>query len=103
MKNKKLIKNNTEESQVLVQPRITEKATMMAEGGVYVFEVNPNATKKEIGNAVKKYYNITPVKVNTAVIPSKKVSSRLRGHYGIKKGGKKAYIHLKKGDKIEIV
>ncbi len=47
MKNKKLIKNNTEESQVLVQPRITEKATMMAEGGVYVFEVNPNATKKE--------------------------------------------------------
>ncbi|MFQ5661734.1 MAG: 50S ribosomal protein L23 [Candidatus Paceibacteria bacterium] len=91
------------QSSILIKPRITEKATMTAESGVYVFEVNPDATKKQIGDAVKKYYNVTPVKVNTAVIPSKKVSSRLRGHFGIKKGGKKAYVHLKKGDKIEIV
>lgn len=91
------------QSSILIKPRITEKATMTAESGVYVFEVSPNATKKQIGDAVKKYYNVTPVKVNTAVIPSKKVSSRLRGHYGVKKGGKKAYVHLKKGDKIEIV
>lgn len=88
---------------VLIQPRITEKATMQAEKGIYVFEVNPNTTKKEIISAIKKYYNVTPSKVNTIKIPSKKVSSRTRGRYGIKSGGKKAYVYLKKGDKIEIV
>lgn len=103
MKNRKQRKNNIEQSYVLLQPRITEKATMEAGKGVYVFEVNPNTTKKEIGSAVRNYYNVTPIKVNIVKIPSKKVSSRLRGKYGIKKGGKKAYVYLKKGDKIEII
>ena len=88
---------------VLVQPRITEKATVKAETGVYVFEVATNATKKEIGSAVKHYYNVTPVKVNIVKIPSKKVSSRTTRKKGVKAGGKKAYVFLKKGDKIEIV
>lgn len=90
-------------SSVLVQPRITEKATMQAENGVYVFEVATSATKKEIGNAVKHYYNVTPAKVNIVKIPSKQVSSRTTRKKGVKAGGKKAYVFLKKGDKIEIV
>jgi large subunit ribosomal protein L23 len=88
---------------VLVQPRITEKATMQAENGVYVFEVATDATKKEIGSAVKHYYNVTPVRVNIVKIPSKKVSSRTTRKKGVKAGGKKAYVFLKEGDKIEIV
>ena len=88
---------------ILVQPRITEKATMQAENGVYVFEVATNATKKEIGSAVKHYYNVTPVRVNIVKIPSKKVSSRTTRKKGVRAGGKKAYVFLKKGDKIEIV
>lgn len=90
-------------SHILIQPRITEKATMKAENGVYVFEVATNATKKEIGTAVKHYYNVTPVKVNIVKIPSKKVSSRTTRKKGVKSGGKKAYVFLKEGDKIEIV
>ena len=82
---------------------MTEKATMQAENGVYVFEVAVNATKKEIGSAVKHYYNVTPIKVNIVKIPSKKVSSRTTRKKGVKAGGKKAYVFLKKGDKIEIV
>lgn len=88
---------------ILVQPRITEKATVQAENGVYVFEVNTSATKKEIGSAVKHYYNVTPVKVNIIKIPSKQVSSRTTRKKGISAGGKKAYVFLKEGDKIEIV
>ena len=90
-------------SSVLIQPRITEKATMKAESGVYIFEVSTGATKKEIGNAVKHYYNVNPVKINIVKIPSKKVSSRTTRKKGVKVGGKKAYVFLKKGDKIEIV
>lgn len=88
---------------ILIQPRITEKATNKAETGVYVFEVATNSTKKEIGSAVKHYYNVTPIKVNIVKIPSKKVSSRTTRKKGIKAGGKKAYVYLKKGDKIEII
>jgi len=88
---------------VLVQPRITEKATMKAEEGVYVFEVATDATKKEIGSAVKHYYNVTPIKVNIVKIPTKKIVSRTTRKTGIRKGGKKAYVFLKKGDKIEII
>ena len=90
-------------SHVLIQPRITEKATYKAETGVYVFEVATNATKKEIGSAVKHYYNVTPIKVNIVKIPSKKIVSRTTRKTGTKSGGKKAYVFLKKGDKIEIV
>lgn len=88
-------------SHVLMRARITEKASLVSEGGVYVFEVAPWANKKEIGAAVKKFYNVTPVSIRTAAIPHKEVFRR--GHKGTKKGGKKAYIELKKGDKIELV
>lgn len=101
--NKKQRKNNTEQSFVLIRPRITEKATTEAKKGVYAFEVDKNATKKEIASAIKNYYNATPIKVNIARIPEKKITSRTRGQYGVKKGGKKAYVYLKKGDKIEVI
>ena len=57
--------------------------------------------KKEIEKSIQKMYNVIPVKINTAKIPDKLVS--YRGKLGIKSGGKKAYVYLKKGDKIEFV
>lgn len=86
--------------QVLRQARITEKASLVSEKGVYVFEVADWANKKEISAAVKKFYGVTPASINVARIPAKKVFRR--GHRGVKSGGKKAYIELKKGDKIEL-
>jgi len=88
---------------VLSRPRITEKATESAERGVYVFEVDTNANKKEIAEGVKELYGVTPRKVRVTQIPQKTVMSRTRRTRGIKKGGKKAYVYLKKGDTIEIV
>jgi large subunit ribosomal protein L23 len=88
-------------SNVLVRPRITEKATESAEKNVYVFEVSVNSNKKEIHDAVIDKYGVTPVKVNITKIPAKKVFSR--GKKGVKSGGKKAIVYLKKGDNIEIV
>ena len=82
------------------QARITEKASVLSETGVYVFEVAPWANKKEIKAAVKKFYNVDPLSINVAKIPTKQVFRR--GHKGVTAGGKKAYIELKKGDKIEL-
>jgi len=90
-------------SAVLRRPRITEKATFQTEDGVYVFEVSPRATKTDIKEAIKHFYKVTPVKVNVTKIPEKQIFSRARRQKGVKGGGKKAYVYLKKGDKIEII
>ena len=87
---------------VIKNPRITEKASFMSEtSNVYTFDITKGATKKWVANAVKNLYKVVPVKVNVVTIRAKKVF--VRGKMGAKAGGKKAYVYLKKGDKIEIV
>lgn len=87
---------------VILGPRITEKATMKADAeNVYVFEIAKNATKGTVRQAVTAIYNVKPVKVGIVYNPDKKVFSR--GRMGRSSGVKKAYVYLKKGDKIEIV
>jgi large subunit ribosomal protein L23 len=88
-------------SSVLLRPHITEKATFSAENSVYVFEINPLATKTTVMQSFKDQYKIDPVKVRVVTIHAKNVF--VRGKKGQKSGYKKAYIYLKKGDKIEII
>lgn len=86
-------------AEVLLRPRITEKANFAAEKNVHVFEISSLADKKSVSEAVKTYYKVTPIKVRIVRNPSKKVF--VRGKKGVKGGVKKAYVYLKKGDKIE--
>ncbi len=88
-------------SSVLLRPRITEKASMLAEKNTYVFEVHPKANKKEIAAAVTSAYKVTPARVHIVNLPAKKVFSR--GRKGMQSGLKKAIVYLKHGDKIEFV
>lgn len=89
-------------TRVLKKPRITEKSTNSVEfAHAYVFDIDPQATKTDVKEAVKLIYKVTPVKIRVAQVPSKKVFRR--GKRGVKSGGKKAYIYLKEGDKIEFV
>ncbi len=95
-------KLNLKPNTVLVAPHITEKAALGADkSGVYVFRVTPEATKKSISASVKDAYGVTPVRIHMLPIPDKKVV--VRGKRGVKSGGKKAYVYLKKGDKIELI
>lgn len=80
-------------------PRITEKATVVAEQNVYTFNVAPTATKPEIVKAIKALYGVTPTKIAIVNRPARKVFKR--GKLGVKSGAKKAMVYLKKGDKIE--
>jgi large subunit ribosomal protein L23 len=89
---------------IIIKPRITEKgAVISGANNIYPFDVRPDATKTEIAQAIKTIYKITPVKIAVVKIPSKTVRSRRDGKMGVKSGGKKAYVYLKKGDKIEFV
>ncbi len=85
----------------IVGPRITEKATAMAETGTYVFEIRKDANKKSVAQAVFEIYKVKPVAVRIGRSPAKNVF--IRGRAGVKQGVKKAYVVLKKGDKIEFV
>ena len=89
----------TNSSSILIRPRITEKATMSAESAVYIFQIDPKATKSVVEKAFMEKYKIRPVKINTVTIPAKNVF--VRGKRGKKSGYKKAYVYLKKGDKLE--
>lgn len=88
-------------SDILIRPRITEKATDQLENNTYVFEIASGAQKKQVANAVYVIYKVKPIKVRIANNPSKRVF--VRGKRGVKTGVRKAYVELKKGDKIEFV
>ena len=84
-----------------VRPRITEKAALLTDLRVYTFDVTPDANKRDIARAVTAQYKVVPARVHVSKIASKRVVRR--GHVGVKSGGKKAYVYLKKGDTIEII
>jgi len=94
-------------SAILKNPRITEKGSLLAEGGAYVFDVANGTTKNEIIKAIKTLYKVTPRMIRTLAVPSKKTPARNRGGKFGKPGstsaGRKAYVYLKKGDKIEVL
>jgi large subunit ribosomal protein L23 len=82
----------------LVRPRVTEKATMLAERNVYTFDVARDATKNEIEKAIKTLYNVAPKKIR--VLPNPYKTTMIRGKVGTKGGGKKALVYLNEGDTI---
>jgi len=101
-------KKNTKEVEVsdkkkkthplIESPRVTEKSAILAEKSVYTFNVPQNANKNEIKKAIKFVYGVTPLRVSMTQIADKTVTRR--GITSKKRGGKKAVVHLKKGDKI---
>jgi large subunit ribosomal protein L23 len=86
---------------VIIRPRITEKAGMQAEKSVFTFEVTKKATKKTVAKAVQAFYGKKPEKVNIVNLPAKSVF--VRGKAGSVPGVKKAVVFLKKGDTIEFI
>jgi len=97
----KKVENKIEKKSVLIKPRVTEKVVLKQEkDGVYAFNVEKFATKKSVSASVKAAYKVSPIRVHLIAIPAKK--KFFRGAWGTKGGGKKAYVYLKKGDKIDV-
>ncbi len=92
--------NISTEKTIILKPRVTEKSAILQEDGVYTFDIAPDANKQEVKKEIKRLYKVTPVKVNIAKTEAKKVF--VRGRWGKKGGVKKAYVFLKKGDKINL-
>ena len=84
---------------IIIKPVITEKSTWLKEKNRDVcFEVAPNANKIEIKEAVEKLFD---VKVDSVRIVKKKGKTKQVGrNIGRTKNWKKAYVKLKKGEKM---
>jgi len=84
---------------IIRRPLITEKGLGVKETeGTLVFDVAPEATKNEVAEAVETLFKVKVDAVRTANVAGKE---RRRGRYaGYKPGWKKAYVKLKKGEKL---
>ena len=87
---------------IIMAPVITEKAVQMTMQNAYVFEVAMDATKNDVKTAIKTLYKVNPIKVNIVRKGPRNYVARFRNRRGTKKGVKKAYVFLKKGEKIDL-
>lgn len=82
------------------RPLVTEKNSVLAEQGIYVFEVDKKATKTDIKKAVEKYFHVKVASVNTAVCRGR--AKRTKFGVGQPLTWKKAMVRLNPGEKISL-
>ena len=86
---------------IIKRPLVTEKSMNLAAFGKYVFEVEINANKIEITEAINAIFKVDVACVNTLRVRGK--TRRVgRNPQGRTAAWKKAYITLKPGQRIEI-
>lgn len=85
----------------VIKPRVTEKAGLLSQDGVYTFDVRVDSSASTIAKAIEEAYKVTVVRVSTAPVKSKAMFAR--GKAGRTVAGKKAYVWLKDGDTIEFI
>src|SRR5512145_2484469 len=85
--------------QVIRRPLVTEKSTSARETqNAVCFEVHPSATKAEIKKAVESLFS---VKVSGVRVANMHGKVKRQGRYaGRRPDWKKAYVVLKKGEKM---
>ena len=78
--------------------RITEKAARLGDKNTYVFNVLVDVNKTDLKKELEKAHKVKVLSINVVNTKAKKIFSR--GRFGVKSGGKKVYVTLKKGDSI---
>lgn len=84
---------------MILNPHVTEKATMGSEHGQITFKVRNEATKPQIKSAVEALFGVKVKAVNTLVQKGK--TKRFKGVVGRRSDFKKAIITLEDGQTID--
>ncbi len=88
-------------SQVVKRPLITERGSMMKEEhNQYMFEVNPDANKHEIRQAIEHFFGVKVVQVRTMNYRGK--IKRMGRFEGKRADWKKAIVTLAGDDSIDL-
>jgi len=88
---------------ILKQPLITEKMSMLANQRQYAFEVDIEANKIEIKQVIEKKFNVDVDSIRTVRMKGKKkMQLTRRGRFeGRRPHWKKAIVTLKEGQEID--
>ena len=85
---------------ILIEPVLSEKATLLREEGKYVFKVHPAANKYEIKEAVRRLFNVKVVDCSVMNVGGK--LKRVRTRPGRTSSWKKAIVRLAPGETIKV-
>lgn len=85
---------------VIKKPLVTEKSTIEKDSrNIIALEVDRNANKIEIKQAVEKLFKVEVDDVNTVNVAGK--VKRVGKHIGKRSNWKKAYVSLKEGSNVD--
>lgn len=84
--------------QIILEPVITEKASMLGVNNRYIFKVSKEANKIEVRKEIEKIFNVKVKHVNTTIMQPKK--RRVGRYTGKTSAWRKAFITLHDGFKI---
>jgi large subunit ribosomal protein L23 len=86
--------------QVLLAPVVSEKSYALHEDGMYSFRVHPDAHKTQVRQAVEELFDVKVERVNIVQVrPKPKRRGMIKG---TRPGWKKAIVHVKAGQTIDV-
>ncbi|MCM1321524.1 MAG: 50S ribosomal protein L23 [Bacteroides sp.] len=85
---------------ILIEPVLSEKATLLRDERKYVFKVHPDANKFEIKEAVGKLFGVKVEKCTVMNVYGK--MKRVRYRPGRTSSWKKAIVRLAPGETIKV-
>ena len=87
---------------IFIRPIITEKSMGLASKGSYTFQVNRNANKNQLAEAVSQQFGVTVIKVRTVKLKGKVKRFGSKRKLTKLSDIKKAIVSLKSGQKIDL-
>jgi large subunit ribosomal protein L23 len=91
-----------EPHRVLIRPVVSEKSYSLMENNVYIFVVDPSATKVDVRKAVEQAFNVRVDSVNTMNRKGKLRHNRRTNTVGHRSDTKRAIVTLHEGDSIDL-
>lgn len=85
---------------ILIEPVLSEKATVLRDENKYVFKVNLAANKTQIKEAVRKLFNVKVADCTVMNVGGK--NKRVRYRAGKTSNWKKAIVKLEPGETIKV-
>ena len=89
-------------SEIILKPMLTEKSLSEAKMGRYTFLVAKNANKKEIKDAIQKFFSVHVTRIHTNRVKGSRTKRTKAGIFKTPFVYKKARAVLEKGQTIEL-
>ena len=87
---------------VILRPVVSEKSYALMDANVYVFVIDPSATKIDVRHAVETAFGVRVTKVNTLNRKGKRRLNRRTNTVGTRPSVKRAVVTLAAGDRIDL-